>query len=78
LLFGCAVALRGLFNLGSTCFMNSVMQTLAHNPPFRNFFLGYAEIACVLPGWLPFLSIVCTHSSSFLAFLYGNVGTQSD
>ncbi|WOL19048.1 ubiquitin carboxyl-terminal hydrolase 22 isoform X2 [Canna indica] len=34
------LGLRALNNLGSTCFMNSVLQALLHTPPLKNYFLG--------------------------------------
>ena len=34
------LGLRGLINLGSTCFMNCILQAFAHTPMLRNYFLS--------------------------------------
>ena len=38
--------LRGLINLGNTCFMNCILQTLTHTPSLRDYFLSDQHV-CV-------------------------------
>ncbi|KAF7874457.1 uncharacterized protein EAF02_008434 [Botrytis sinoallii] len=35
-----ASGVRGIYNMGATCYMNVILQSFVHNPLLRNFYLG--------------------------------------
>lgn len=43
------VGLRGLINMGSTCFMNCIMQVLIHTPLLRDYFLADRHKCKLIP-----------------------------
>ena len=59
--------LRGLINLGSTCFMNCIVQALIHTPRLRDYFLADRH-HCVNTN----CCLVCEVSSLFQEFYSGS------
>jgi ubiquitin carboxyl-terminal hydrolase 22/27/51 len=63
-----SIGLRGLLNLGSTCFMNCIVQALIHTPLLRDYFLSERH-ECSLKSSLKCL--VCEVARLFQEFYSG-------
>lgn len=61
------IGLRGLINLGSTCFMNCIVQALIHTPLLRDYFLADRH-HCPQPT----RCLVCEVSHLFQEFYSGS------
>ena len=69
------VGLRGLINLGNTCFMSCIVQTLVHTPLLRDYFLSgmkylrkskISKISLLNGDYLIFLIILHRSTSLFI------------
>lgn len=45
--FKAQTGLRGFVNMGATCYMSTIIQTLIHNPLVRDFFLSAKHFHCI-------------------------------
>ncbi|XP_049544198.1 ubiquitin carboxyl-terminal hydrolase nonstop [Anopheles darlingi] len=69
-----SIGLRGLLNLGSTCFMNCIVQALIHTPLLRDYFLSELH-ECTTTNAAKCL--VCEVSRLFQEFYSGERGPLS-
>ncbi|VEN36958.1 unnamed protein product [Callosobruchus maculatus] len=62
------IGLRGLLNLGATCFMNCILQALMHTPLLRDYFLTEQHNCNSVPG----VCFVCEISKLYQEFYKGD------
>lgn len=62
------IGLRGLINLGSTCYMNCIVQALMHTPLLRDYFLTEHHYC----KWVQGACLVCAVSKLFQEFYNGD------